>query len=238
MKKMYSITELCQLTSVSVRTLHYYDEINLLTPSFRANNRHRRYDENDLARLQQIVTLKYLGFSLKQIHKIFKDNKFDIYASLKMQGEALAEERARIKKACNLLDYLIHQRESNKVIDWSVGSKIIGILNLNENDKANWYKKYLDNAESTTYEKFAKTRTREWLALFEEIKKNLKSSPDSDVAKNLLKKWHKLADAAYGKTPALKTKLWEAYKAGLIPDMPYDKKVITYLSKAGEKISP
>lgn len=236
MKKMYAINELCQLTSVSVRTLHYYDEINLLKPSFRANNGHRRYSEDDLSRLQQIVTLKYIGYSLMQIKRFLQDNKFDIDSSLKMQAEALAEEEVKINKASNLLHYLINQRKLNKPIDWKVGAKVIGILNLNENDKANWYKKYLDHTESTSYEKFAKTRTHKWLALFNEVKKNLKTNQDSDIAQRLIKKWHKLADAAYGENPELKTKLWEAYKAGLIPDLPYDKQVITYLSQAAEKI--
>lgn len=234
MSKLYGINEVCKLTSVSVRTLHYYDEINLLKPSHRTQKGHRLYSETDLACLQQIVTLKYMGFSLLQIKKYLQDDKFNIFESFKMQAKALAEEVVRIKKVSNLLHYLLNQHELKKVIDWKTVTKIIGILKLKEIDRLQWSEKYLTQTESETFKQFAKKRTQKWIALFNEVKKNINADPDSNIAQRLVKKWHALADAAYGKNPELKTKLWEAYKAGMIPNLPYDKKVIAFLSKSAE----
>lgn len=61
--KYYQIKEISQMTSLSVRSLQYYDELGLLKPSKRSNAGYRLYSETDLLTLQQIITLKFLGFS-------------------------------------------------------------------------------------------------------------------------------------------------------------------------------
>ena len=62
------INEFAKLTGVSVRTLHYYDEIGLLKPAFvDAQNDYRFYDENSLLRMQEILFYRELDFSLKSI---------------------------------------------------------------------------------------------------------------------------------------------------------------------------
>ena len=65
------IKEFAELTGVSVRTLHYYDEIELLNPSFvDEQNGYRFYDEHSLERMQEILFYRELDFSLKDIHAI------------------------------------------------------------------------------------------------------------------------------------------------------------------------
>src|SRR5262245_8034255 len=61
------VGELARRTGVSVRTLHYYHEIGLLAPSEQSHTGHRLYTAADVARLQQIVSLRQLGLSLDQI---------------------------------------------------------------------------------------------------------------------------------------------------------------------------
>ena len=59
--------ELAKQTGLSVRTLHYYDEIGLLSPSQRTEAGHRLYTADDIVRLQQVKSLRHLGFTLKEI---------------------------------------------------------------------------------------------------------------------------------------------------------------------------
>ena len=61
------VGELAKRTGVSVRTLHYYDEIGLLSPSHRSEAGYRLYSAEDIARLQQIKSLRQLGFRLEEI---------------------------------------------------------------------------------------------------------------------------------------------------------------------------
>lgn len=63
----WKVDELAKKTGLSVRALHYYDEIGLLSPSRRTEVGHRLYDAGDVVRLQQIRSLKYLGFGLEEI---------------------------------------------------------------------------------------------------------------------------------------------------------------------------
>ena len=70
MAKTYKIKAFSKLTSVTVRTLQYYDDIGLLVPSFKTESSYRLYSDGDLFRLQQIIALKYMGFNLKQIQVV------------------------------------------------------------------------------------------------------------------------------------------------------------------------
>ena len=65
--KYYQIKEISQMTSLTIRSLQHYDEIGLLKPAKRSQSGYRLYSEADLLSLQQITTLKFLGFSLSAI---------------------------------------------------------------------------------------------------------------------------------------------------------------------------
>jgi DNA-binding transcriptional MerR regulator len=67
------IGDLAKQTGVSTRTLHYYDEIGLLSPSYRTESGHRLYAEQDIIRLQQIISLRALGFSLDEIRECLEN---------------------------------------------------------------------------------------------------------------------------------------------------------------------
>lgn len=75
MQETYTTGQFAKLAGVSVRTVRYYDQIHLLTPSFHSENGYRRYGQNDLIRLQKITTLKYLGFSLNEIQLLLEEEK-------------------------------------------------------------------------------------------------------------------------------------------------------------------
>lgn len=66
-QEVWKVGELAEQTGLSVRTLHYYDEIGLLTPSQRTASGHRLYAPGDVIRLQQIKSLRQLGFPLEEI---------------------------------------------------------------------------------------------------------------------------------------------------------------------------
>lgn len=236
MSKHYSINKLCQMTKLSVRTLHYYDEINLLKPSYRSAKGHRLYSEIDLLKLQKIVTFRFLGFTLTQIKLIIKNDHKNTLDLVKLQAEAIAEEAARIDKVSKFFNYLISQYEVHDQIDWETTTAIIAALQQKGTNSEAWYEKYLSTSEKNHFSQFVKTRTDKWLALFAEVRAHLHTNPQSETGLSLVAKWIQLADEAYGQQPALRQKLWQAYQSGLIPNdfFPYDKDVIQYLTLAFE----
>ncbi len=65
--RTWKIGELARRTGLTVRTLHHYDEIGLLSPSYRTGSGHRLYTADDITRLQMIVSLRQLGLSLREV---------------------------------------------------------------------------------------------------------------------------------------------------------------------------
>ena len=76
LKQSWKIGELASDTGLTVRTLHYYDELGLLKPSQETEGGHRVYTTTDLARLQKVLTLKQLGFPLDKIKEAVSNKKF------------------------------------------------------------------------------------------------------------------------------------------------------------------
>lgn len=98
------IKEVAQLTGVTVRTLHYYDEIGLLKPHQVSQAGYRLYNEEDLALLQQILFFRELDFPLRQIKDILNRPGYDRTQALEKQRELLLLKRARLDGLLGLLE--------------------------------------------------------------------------------------------------------------------------------------
>lgn len=105
------IKEVADLVGISVRTLHYYDEIGLLIPEKTTESGYRVYSEKNLETLQQILFLKELGFPLKKIKKIINSPSFDRHEALKAQCIMLLERRNRLDKVLGQLKKQLNNRE-------------------------------------------------------------------------------------------------------------------------------
>ena len=86
---MKTVKQVSNLTGVSVRTLHHYDEIGLLKPTKVTEAGYRLYDDAALRRLHTILLLRQLQFSLKDIKEILDDPNFDPMVALQQQIELL-----------------------------------------------------------------------------------------------------------------------------------------------------
>ena len=102
-----SIGETSKLTGISVRTLHYYDEINLLKPSEVTESGYRYYDDNALEKLQQILFYRELDFPLKDIKEIISKPDYNSIQALKNHKELLLLKRKRLDKLIKLVENII-----------------------------------------------------------------------------------------------------------------------------------
>ncbi len=97
----YTVKKLRELSGVTIRALHFYEEIGLLKPAYYGSNGYRYYEERELLQLQQILFFKELGFSLKQIQKILGRSDFDQLSALHSHRKALQlewEKKGRLLK--------------------------------------------------------------------------------------------------------------------------------------------
>ena len=99
-----SISETARLCGVSVRTLHYYDEIGLLPPSGTTESGYRYYSEEALEVLQQILFYRELEFPLKEIRNILSHPDYDKRLALQRQKELLQMKKERLEKLIGLAD--------------------------------------------------------------------------------------------------------------------------------------
>lgn len=99
------IKEFAKYTGVSVRTLHYYDEIDLLRPaSVDAHTGYRFYNEESLLRMQEILFYRELDFSLKSIREILSSPSYDKEKALSQQKKLLILKKERLEKLIAAID--------------------------------------------------------------------------------------------------------------------------------------
>jgi DNA-binding transcriptional MerR regulator len=98
----YTIGEVAALAHVSVRTLHHYDEIGLLSPRLRTDAGYRRYTAADIERLHQILFYRELGFPLERIADVLKNG--DARRHLETQRRLLGEQLARVQAMVSAVD--------------------------------------------------------------------------------------------------------------------------------------
>ncbi|OXS52906.1 MerR family transcriptional regulator [Cohnella sp. CIP 111063] len=92
MKKHWKVGDLARLTGLTVRTLRFYDQIGLFSPSGQTESGHRLYNESDLARLHEIVSLKELGLSLEEIASVLTEGRITPLEIVELQIDRIKEQ--------------------------------------------------------------------------------------------------------------------------------------------------
>ncbi|MFD1336797.1 MerR family transcriptional regulator [Oceanobacillus iheyensis] len=118
-KDIFSVSEFAQYTGLSIRTLHYYEEKGILHPLRDKDTGHRRYVKEDLLQLHQIVTLKFLGFTLEEIMDITMSTSVDLsfIETLRLQEAKLVEDKEKIEVSLEMIKRTVKLIEDEKQID-------------------------------------------------------------------------------------------------------------------------
>ncbi|HKM35938.1 MAG TPA: MerR family transcriptional regulator [Lachnospiraceae bacterium] len=215
---MMTVHEVSELTGVSIRTLHYYDEIGLLTPSVTTDAGYRLYDETSLERLQDIMLFRELEFPLKDIKKIIDNPSFDKKKALEQQIELLKLKREHlddlIKFATELKTKGVN-RMSFKAFDTSK------IDEYTKEAKKRWgntdaFKEYEKKTTGTTDED-KKTMGDELMKMFAEFGELMtagKKSGDAEVQAQVKKLQNKISADWYNCTNEILAGLGQMYAAG------------------------
>lgn len=110
------IGELAKQTGLSIRTLHYYDEIGLLCPSHRTEVGYRLYSDRDIIRLQQIVSLRQLGFSLKEIYECLKDPDLSLQQTIDLHRDRVKEQMDLSRTLLKRLDVISTELQTTQSV--------------------------------------------------------------------------------------------------------------------------
>lgn len=104
---MKTVKEVSKLTGISVRTLHYYDEIGLLKPSSKSESGYRLYDDQALETLQQILFFREFDISLKEIKSVMENPTLDKHQILQMQRDMLTIKKERLERLIVSIDRIL-----------------------------------------------------------------------------------------------------------------------------------
>ena len=207
------IKEFAEFTGVSVRTLHYYDEIGLLQPASvdRATG-YRHYDETSLLRMQQILFYRELDFSLKSIAEILSSPNYDKNLALRQQKQLLILKKERLERLISAIDS---------------AAKGENVMSAFDNSKFEQYKAEAKEKWGSTdayreYEEKAKGQSRDSAqsaadgldAIFAEFAQCMENrdTADSAVAQALVKKLQQhITDNFYTCTPQILAGLGQMY---------------------------
>jgi len=216
---MYQANEFARVAGVTVRTLHHYDRIGLLKPSGYTSAGFRLYHKEDLVRLQQIVTLKFIGFPLKQIKDLLNRNSFDLVTALNQQQEIIAEKRHQLDQAIKAIEKAQSLLAANSEPDWDAFRNIIEVINMQNN--MDWTKKYYseeaqqkikDRAQAIPQEVVEQAQ-RDWASLIREVETAVTEGvdPKSERAAGLASRWGELLRGFTGGNPDIQAGLNKMY---------------------------
>ena len=149
--RMYLIKQVSEISGVSVRTLHHYDSIGLLSPK-KDENGYRHYSEEDLTYLQTILYYKYLGFSLKEIESLLQQNEETLIQHLQKQLILMKKEKEKLLTLIDTLEKTIMSTE--RKIGMKIEDKFKGFsVSDNENYKNEAIEKYGEEVNKEAEEK-------------------------------------------------------------------------------------
>ena len=217
-KAVYRIQEFATLAGVTVRALRHYDRLGLLTPVARSNAGYRLYRDADLARLEQIVVLKFLGVPLKDIGHLLKKESH-LKDTLRKQRHVLAEKRRRLDAAIRAVEQAEQSLDVVHEPDWDVFKRIVKEIEM-QND-ADWTKKYYaEGARAKVEERktlWSPERqadvSRQWSELVADVETALTrvEDPAGATAQALAARWKGLLAGFTGGDPEIQrglNKMW------------------------------
>src|SRR6266700_7122440 len=178
-QRFYQTGEFARRATVSIRTLRFYDKAGLLSPSGYTEAGYRLYTDSDFFRLQQILALKFLGFSLGEIKRYLHVGPIALQESLALQKLMMQEKREQLDTIIQALD------ETEKLLtgnsgDWDAIVKVIQVMQMQQSN--DWVKKYFTDEQLQKMEELSKSSyTEEQRAQIVEWGKNW-SEEDQKVA--------------------------------------------------------
>ncbi len=213
-KQFWKIGELAEKTGLSVRTLHYYEELGLLSPRYRTTGSHRLYGEEDVMRLQQVLSLKQLGFPLDQIKAALENPDFSPEKILDMQGQRIETEKRAHE---DLLDRIRGMQRLMKATKRAGAEDFLELIKLmNSIDAAYTPEESAEIRERgrALGEKGMASAENEWSTLIAAVQKEMDAGtpPTDPKVRKLAKQWQSLIDAFTGGNPAIAAKMKAMYE--------------------------
>jgi DNA-binding transcriptional MerR regulator len=203
----YRVHEFADLAGVTVKTLHHYDRVGLLRPQ-RTTSGYRVYRPSDLVRLEQILALKTIGFSLNDIRALLDRDALPLPAIFRQQREVLEEKRRLLDRAIRALADAEHAVSADASAPTTVLQKVIRVMSTQDIDVMRKY--YSDEAWARWQHYYEEWPSPAWQALYRDINAAMGRDPASAPVQALADRWQALTKEE-AVTPGVRTGLIKAW---------------------------
>jgi DNA-binding transcriptional MerR regulator len=236
------VGELARRTGLTIRTLHHYDEIGLLKPSLHTAAGHRLYTATDIARLQQVLSLRQLGFSLEQVRDCLDRPGFSPLEVIRLHIVRLREQIDLQQRLCAGLETVAALFESAGEVSAEAFLQAIEVMTMIENyytpEQLEYFRKRREDAAAAGQDITAQG-TADWAELIADYTAEMRNGTDpaDPRAQALEKRRQALVSAFTGGDPAVEQnlkRLWTEQGDKLSAQFGYDPKVMDYLAKVAE----
>lgn len=233
---MWKVGQLAKRTGISVRTLHHYDQIGLLTPSHRTESGHRLYDGADVARLQQIVMLRQLGFALEEIGATLRRADTTLPGLIELHLGRLRSQIERERRLYARLEQMAARLRADEEVSVDEFLKTIEEMTM--------FEKYMTEEQLETIRKRGdavgpqriKEVEQEWPRLIEEVRVEMERGTDvnSPRVQELAARWKSLVNEFTGGDSGIEKSVSTMYRnePGAAERFGFDTKVWEYIKSA------
>lgn len=210
----WKVGELARRTGLSVRTLHWYDEIGLLTPSGHSASGHRLYTAADVERLQQILSLRQLGLALEQVRECLDNAEFSPLSLIESQLARLREQMQVHQRLCRRLESIAARLRVTETVSVEVFLETIEDMNMFEKYYTPEQRAQLSERQNQVGAERLRQVEAEWPKLMAEVRAEMDkgSDPASAPVQALARRWMALVHEFTGGDPGIEKSLQTLYQ--------------------------
>lgn len=201
---LLKVGELAKRCGLTVRTLHHYDAIGLLTPSARSDSGYRLYNRDDIARLHRIQALRRFGLSLADIGDVLADPDSNLTAIVERQIQMLDRQIAQstaLRERLSQLQGQLQRGEEPELAEWLTTLEMMNMYDKYFTQEEQKHFPLLSTAENST--------VAEWAELAQSVREAMEMgvAPQTPSAQNLAKRWMTMLMRDSNRDPRLLAKL-------------------------------
>ena len=214
MKNGWKVGELARRTGLTVRTLHHYDQVGLLQPSRRTPAGHRLYGEEEVARLQQIQSLRRLGFGLEEIRELLDRPEYSPARIVELHLERVREQIRLQQRLCERLEGIAARLRAAETVSADDLIRTIEAMSM--------FEKYYTPGQLEELrvrgEQMGPERMREveaeWPKLMDEVRAEMErgTDPGDERVQALARRWSGLVREFTGGNPEIARSLGNLYQ--------------------------
>jgi len=217
--RQWKVGDLSRETGLTVRTLHHYDELGLVTPSTRTESGHRLYGEADVARLQQVLSLRSLGFALEEIRDCLRQREFSQLRVVQLHLDRLTEQIALQHQLRERLECIARLLDSGRIVSAEEFLRSIAAMSKIESYYTPEQLEYLRQRREIVGEERMQAAAGDWEAIRREMRAEMErgTDPADPRVQAIARRMQGLIDEFTGGDPGIEASLNRMYQDNAAP---------------------